>query len=164
MNNSYTSAQGFTLIELLVVVLIIGILSSVALPQYTKTVEKSRISEALSTIKTIREQMDLYVLQNGYPSDSMGLKDQMSVDLTGGMWESDRYYTTKNFQYYFLCTRILCYFEVIPVRTNRGTYTLYGDNEGSGWKNYCASQNTDWGLQICKSLIGQGWEFVNAEI
>ena len=53
--------KGFTLIELLVVVLIIGILSSVALPQYTKTVEKSRMSEARSMLKSLREAYLLHL-------------------------------------------------------------------------------------------------------
>ena len=72
--------QGFTLIELLVVVLIIGILSSVALPQYTKAVEKSRAAEALALVRTLRTAQDAYYLANGsYTSE---IKD-LDVDVPG---------------------------------------------------------------------------------
>lgn len=57
--------QAFTLIELLVVVLIIGILAAVALPQYQKAVEKSRMIEAIILVKKIAEAQNLFFIANG---------------------------------------------------------------------------------------------------
>lgn len=56
---------GFTLIELLVVVLIIGILASIALPSYTRAVEKSRLTEAEITLKALGDAKARCMLATG---------------------------------------------------------------------------------------------------
>lgn len=62
---------GFTLIELLVVVLIIGILSAVALPQYQKAVTKARVTEAKTALKALVESTELFILENGAAPNSL---------------------------------------------------------------------------------------------
>ena len=65
------ASAGFTLIELLVVVLIIGILSAVALPQYNKAVEKARVTEVLVTLRKISNNYKMCVLS--------GMKDECDL-------------------------------------------------------------------------------------
>ncbi len=72
--------KGFTLIELLVVVLIIGILSAIALPQYTKAVRKTRIAEAKINLKKLVEATDLYILQNGN-ANGIAFSDWDNLDI-----------------------------------------------------------------------------------
>ena len=56
--------KGFTLIELLVVVIIIGILAALAIPQYTKTIERAHWAEAIDNLGQLRAAEIRYFAEN----------------------------------------------------------------------------------------------------
>lgn len=105
---------GFTLIELLVVVLIVGILASIAIPQYFKVVEKSRVSEAMSMIGTIRSAQERYLASTGtYASKFNKLDVTYSSESTTDDKIEQKYFTatmttssnSSGAAYYLLLTR-----------------------------------------------------------
>ena len=83
--NLQQRAPGFTLIELLVVVLIIGILAAVALPQYQKAVEKSRVAEARVMLNAIYKGYQLCVLQYGIESDKCSLDPEDLANVSSNL-------------------------------------------------------------------------------
>ncbi len=163
--------SGFTLIELLVVVLIIGILSAIALPQYTTAVEKTRAMEAVQNIATMEKQMELYLLESGLPksNEQVYYKDFASAQLTGGTWQEDDIYKTKYFEYFGV---IDAGGLSIEVEHNDYDYALlsynhphsYNTDSPTGkWYRACVTQHDDLGRKVCKQLESAGFNYSDSE-
>ena len=64
-----TKKNGFTLLELLIVTLIIAVLTTAAIPQYKKSVQKAYLSETNTLIATFRDALAAYSNEfNTYPT------------------------------------------------------------------------------------------------
>ncbi|MDX2176157.1 MAG: prepilin-type N-terminal cleavage/methylation domain-containing protein [Candidatus Sumerlaeia bacterium] len=60
--------HGFTLIELLIVVAIIAILAAIAVPNFLQAQTRSKVSRALSDLRTMRTAVEAYAVDwNRYP-------------------------------------------------------------------------------------------------
>ena len=77
---------GFTLLEMLVVVLIIGILASIALPQYQMAVTKAKVASILPLMHRWKDALQEYKLQHG---DYNGDGANLSATPLGVSWPQD---------------------------------------------------------------------------
>ena len=84
MKRNKNKRKSFTLLELLVVVVILSILAGLALPQYLKTVARSRESEAWQMIASLRSaEFRYYAEYNLYNSGTPPAALDVDIPSTG---------------------------------------------------------------------------------
>lgn len=87
--------KAFTLIELLIVLVIIGILASIAVPQYEKMMDKAKIAEMKSTLDQLAKAIDIYYMEAGkWPGnpDLPNEIDEIPADLGVKLPQSKYFY------------------------------------------------------------------------
>ena len=153
------TAKAFTLIELLVVVLIIGILSAIALPQYQKAVIKSRYATLKALTKSIADANEVIYLANGSYTDQLD-------DL--GVMPANKLNTSTNTQFVYdwgYCSVhksepgtttdvVACYNSTLKM-----SYEIYLSHSPTyaGFRKcvvYQATEATEMRNQICKAETG----------
>lgn len=71
MSGEHPPPRGFTLIELLVVMSIIGLLLTIAVPRYFRTLERSRETVLRQDLAVMREAIDKHLGDYGEYPDSL---------------------------------------------------------------------------------------------
>jgi prepilin-type N-terminal cleavage/methylation domain-containing protein len=65
--------RGFTLIEVLIVVIILGILATLAIPQFTNMVRRARLAEAWTGLGAVRTAQAIQEMETGDYTSSLAV-------------------------------------------------------------------------------------------
>ena len=156
-------SRAFALIELLVVVLIIGILSAIALPQYRLAVLKARYMQSVVLGDAIWRAQQIYYLANNKYATSL---DELDISLPA----SDSSDTTRVFYDWGWCSLVNNGYEIDCPLNNLGAsldYVRTMEDNRRICRAYPERSHGSLATKLCLSLGGVAKEsgvFVNYDL
>ena len=87
---------GFTLVEVLTTVVIIGVLTSIALPRYVRAIERARATEAMSALKAMNDSVYAFFAEKNTCPTSF---NQLVVKVEGSSNATHTRITSKFFRF-----------------------------------------------------------------
>lgn len=140
--NRKPSEKGFTLVELLVVIIIIGILSAIALPNFLNQSSKAKQSEGKQNVALVNKTQNSYRAENNSFASSF---DVLAIGTITGVTTGD----SKNYTYTLSTSAvndsasILAQAKFAELRGYSGADVRFGNGSG---------QNVN-GTVICEALV-----------
>ena len=159
--------SGFTLIELLVVVLIIGILSAVALPQYRFAVAKAKVAQTMSLVRALKDAQERYYMANGEYSlkfEDLDISIPTPKSYHTNSWnnksQSAKY---DDFELHVCSDSGYVYSNTfLPDSSALEFGMLLDQKAGIGTKFLCIAKRDSMGVKLCKSYGGSKIQSVSS--
>ena len=157
--NKFT--KGFTLIELLVVVLIMGILAAVALPQYKKSVWKTRLTEVYTVGNALEKGIDLYMLTHSISPWEEGEIDpqELEIDVLSNLTKKTIDINTHHYCSQYLCSNVyfipgplVSWYAYVYTNSKNGNLIIEvggSRSSDSGWYRFCYYED-NFGKSLCE--------------
>ena len=153
--------KGFTMVELMVVVVIMGVLASIALPNYKRSLDRARLAEATSVVGANERGIDMYRLQNKAATAQFlrtgGVR--LDVDLTGSLNCNESGCSSQFFTYEASCNAGACSIQADPTENFQSSLPSLNSTRGAGigaeWVKTCSG--TAKTKELCGHLQENGF-------
>ena len=132
-------------------VLLIAVLSAIALPKYTKAVEKAHALQAVRQMDILTTAFDTYISSKGFPASYIGksgLTKLLGVEIP----------SSENFGINFYCYEYASCFVIISQADGDWNLAAYRYKQApsNNWYRSC-DFSTNVGKSVCKELVGEGF-------